>query len=209
MRSTPRMRMLAGAATLLLAACSGQRTHFYTLVRPAPALAATTAGFAIDVQPLRLPAQVDQPELVVRQGDGAVALVETRRWISPLPEEARGALVAELTRRLGVRDVSRVAAPAELPLYRVLVDVQRLDAWLARGAEVEAVWTVIASGNDARSSRWTCVSATHVDAAAGYEALVLGIQQALDRVAADIAALIAVHRRGGSPQCQAAPATAG
>ncbi len=88
------------AAMLLLAGCGGDATHFYTLVRPTAPSTAGTASFAIDVQSVRLPLQVDQPELVIRQGDGAVALVETRRWIAPLPDEVRSARADIRARRV-------------------------------------------------------------------------------------------------------------
>lgn len=192
------------AAMLLLAGCGGDATHFYTLVRPTAPSTAGTASFAIDVQSVRLPLQVDQPELVIRQGDGAVALVETRRWIAPLPDEVRSALVAELTRQLGVRDISRVAPPPDTPVYRILVDVQRFDTWLARGTDLEAVWTVIVNEGGAGAQRWTCASSAHADAGPGYEALVISAQQALDKVAGQIGALIAAARGGGAPRCPAA-----
>src|SRR3546814_20600554 len=80
---TMRHVLLLAAAALTTTACSSDRTHFYTLLKPdtaAPAIAGG-AAFAINVQSLRVPAQVDQPELVVRQGEGELALVETRQWI--------------------------------------------------------------------------------------------------------------------------------
>lgn len=195
----------AVTAMLLLAGCSGDATYFYTLVRPTAPATAGTASFAIDVQSVRLPLQVDQPELVIRQGDGAVALVETRRWIAPLPDEVRGALVAELTRQLGVRDIARVAPPPDTPVYRILVDVQRFDTWLARGTDVEAVWTVIRNEGSADSQRWTCASSAHVDADKGYEALVISAQKALDKVAGEIGTLIGAARSGGAtPRCPGA-----
>src|SRR3546814_7883322 len=67
---TMRHVLLLAAAALTTTACSSDRTHFYTLLKPdtaAPAIAGG-AAFAINVQSLRVPAQVDQPELVVRQG---------------------------------------------------------------------------------------------------------------------------------------------
>ena len=70
------------------------------------------------MQHVRVPAQVDQPELVVRQGAGELALVETRQWIAPLKDEIRGALSAALTQRLHAHDVAGVSAPAPVPVQR-------------------------------------------------------------------------------------------
>lgn len=195
------LRVLGALALAVLgvAACSGEApTRFYTLVRPTPVapLAAGQAAFAIDVQPVRVPAQVNQPELVVRQGNGEVALVETRRWIAPLPDEVRGALVAELGAALGTQDVSQVAPPPGVPVYRVLVDVQRLDAQLAASVRLDAVWTVLdVSAPGALKARWTCSTRVTAPVGAGYDALVDGAQSGLARLAADIAGVVETAQR--------------
>lgn len=180
-------------AALALGACGSDPTHFYTLLRPAaPADAPAGQGaYAIDVQRVRVPPQVDQPELVVRRGEGEVTLVETRRWVAPLGEEVRGALSAALSRTLGVRDVAQVGAPAGLPVYRIAVDVQRFDGWLAHEVGLEAVWTVSALATPQTAARrWTCASRIGETVAPGYEALVAGAQRAVERLAAEIAARV-------------------
>src|SRR3546814_684015 len=174
---TMRHVLLLAAAALTTTACSSDRTHFYTLLKPdtaAPAIAGG-AAFAINVQSLRVPAQVDQPELVVRQGEGELALVETRQWIAPLKDEMRGALSAELSTRLHTHDVAGLAMPDGLPVYRVLVDVQRLDSWLAHSASLDAVWTVVGTAVGTGSApSWTCASHVSEPVNAGYEPLVIG-----------------------------------
>lgn len=194
----PRALLLA-AVTLSATACSSDPTHFYTLLKPETAAPSPAGGaaFAIDVQQVRVPAQVDQPELVVRQGTGELALVETRLWIAPLKDEMRGALSAELSERLHVHDVAGVTAPGGLPIYRVTVDVHRLDSWLAHSVSLDAVWTVSAPAADAGGRpSWTCASQLRQTVQAGYEPLVVGAQQALAQLAVDIASVIAAAQRG-------------
>lgn len=209
--SPKRIGLLALAALPALAACSADRTHFYTLLQPEPATAAIAGGaaFAIDVQHVRVPAQVDQPELVVRQGAGELALVETRQWIAPLKDEIRGALSAALTQRLRAHDVAGVSAPAGLPVYRVTVDVQRFDGWLAHSVGIDAVWTVLADGGDGADGTrksWTCASHAGVAVGGGYEPLVIGAQRAIAQIAAQIATLIDAVQRGdaGGVRCPSA-----
>jgi uncharacterized lipoprotein YmbA len=202
--------VLAGAA--LLAGCASDATHFYTLLSPAadaPA-AAAPAGFAIDVQRVRIPVQVDQPELVVRQGGGEVALVETRRWIGPLADEVRGALSAQLSRSLGAHDVGQVMPPAGAPVYRIVVDVQQLDGWLAHSVALDAVWTVSllndrGIADPARS--WTCATRARQTIAAGYAPFVTGTQQTVATMAGEIGALISAAQRGGDPRAVRCPST--
>jgi uncharacterized lipoprotein YmbA len=104
-----------------------------------------------------------------------------------------------------VPDVSQVAPPAGVPVYRVLVDVQRLDARLADSVRLDAVWTVsdLAAGAQAR---WTCASSTTTAVAPGYAALVQGTQDGLGQVSAAIAQLIGGLRQGSRDgRCPAAP----
>ena len=58
-------------------------------------------GVAFELLPVSVPAQDDQPQLVIRQGGQGVALLQSERWIAPLGDEIRGALSADLTPRAG------------------------------------------------------------------------------------------------------------
>lgn len=198
---TMRRALLLATIALTATACSSDRTHFYTLLKPdtaAPAIAGA-AAFSINLQSVRVPAQVDQPELVVRQGKGELALVETRQWIAPLKDEMRGALSAELSTRLHAHDVAGLTVPGGLPVYRVLVDVQRLDGWLAHSVSLDVVWTVVGPAVGAGSApTWTCASRVSTPVNAGYEPLVIGVQQALAQVATDIASVIEAAQRGAA-----------
>ncbi|NKF23665.1 PqiC family protein [Solimonas marina] len=198
------------AAGLLLAGCAHDRTHFYTLLPPPHQTASSAGGgdYAIDVQRVNIPPQVDQPELIVRQGSGELALVETRRWIGPLADEVRGALSSALTQQLGVQDVSGVAPP-DAPVYRVLVDVRRFEGWLAHDVTVDAVWTVTelgAKAADGKPRSWTCSTMSKQAVAPGYAAYVSGAQQGVTAVATQIGALIRAAQQAPSASAIACPA---
>src|SRR3546814_15955945 len=106
-------------------------------------------------------------------------------------------LTAELRTRLHTLVIACLASPDGLPVYRVLVDVQRLDSWLAHSVSLDAVWTVVgpAVGTGSAPS-WTCASHVSEPVNAGYEPLVIGAQQALARGPAEIARTIEVAQRG-------------
>lgn len=200
----PTLKTLSAAlATLGLAACASAPTQFYTLLPPAPVASASAAqdpAFQIMVGPVAVPAQVDVPTLVVRGADGALTPVQTRRWIAPLDAEIRGALIAALTQRLGVAEVSAIAADPRLPTYRVQLGVQRFESALGEAALVDAAWTVRASSDTRRSA--TCSSRIRVPVAAGYEALARGHQQAVEQLAAEIGrALLAVQAGRAASAC--------
>ena len=192
------------AVLVLLNACAAQPLHFHTLLgtqqparsRQAADLAGDRGGdLAIELQRVRVPAQVDHPELVLRAGDGRLLRIEDRRWSAPLPDEVRAALAAALSSQLQVREVSAVVAPGTLPVYRVAVDLQRFDAQLDRAVRVEAVWSLrrLASGQESRV--WTCASSSERVAGTGYDALIAAAQQALLDIAAQMAMLISAAQQ--------------
>jgi uncharacterized lipoprotein YmbA len=197
MRSIRRNDFRRAAAAMVLAvglaACSSVPTHFYTLMQPADPAAepGATAPFAIDVMPVGIPAQADQPQLVVRTGAGSVAVLDNEHWAAPLADEVRAALSDDLVRALGTRDVRGQAGQAGEPVYRIQVDVRRFESVPADHALIDADWSV--RRGDAVVA--ACRGEAKESVAAGYEALVEGHQRALAQIAAQIATTI---RRAGS-----------
>jgi uncharacterized lipoprotein YmbA len=187
---------------LALAACGSAPVHFYTLVPSASGAVsapATRAPFLIDVLPVGVPAQVDQPQLVVRQGDGSVALLEGEQWIAPLADEIRSAVAGELVRRLGVQDVHGLPqATTGTPLYRIKLDVRRFDSVPAQYALVQAAWSVRATG-DARGLE--CTADVRESVGPGYEALVRGHQRALTALADQMALAVRQLAGAGVARC--------
>ena len=113
-------RLLGAAAALALAGCASAPMHYYTLMPPAaepadaPVAAADQglAGLPFELLPVSVPAQVDVPQLVLREGGQSVAMLEGERWIAPLGSEVRGALSADLARQLHSQDVRPAGQPA-------------------------------------------------------------------------------------------------
>jgi uncharacterized lipoprotein YmbA len=148
-----------------------------------------TAPYRIEVAPVDLPAQVDTPQVVVRTGAGEMAPVETRRWISPLRDEIRNALSAELSGRLGAQDVYGLdgdAARAGVETYRVDLKVSRFESALGAYARIDAAWTVRRAG--AGTPAVVCNGSYNEAVDPGYAALAQGYQRALARLAQSIAA---------------------
>src|SRR5690606_22299560 len=118
--------LLAAAAALGLAACASAPVRYYTLLAPAqaPTGPATPADFDFELMPVGIPAQVDQPQLVIRQGGQGVAPLSGERWIAPLADEVRAALAAELARTLHARDATGLPG-GDRPRLRIKVDLRR------------------------------------------------------------------------------------
>lgn len=138
------LAMVALAAAL--AGCAGSpQVRYYTLTAPlSPSETPPPAvgNFAIDVVSVSVPAQVDQPQLMLRSGSGQLTAQYSERWSSPLPDELRNALSDTLTRQLGVPDIRQLAAAPGQQVWRVQVDVQRFDVSTAGPAVIDATWRV-------------------------------------------------------------------
>jgi uncharacterized protein len=180
------MRNLVAAALALgLAGCASEPAHYYTLLAPAPADAGTAsrAPFDFELMPVGIPAQVDQPQLVIRQGGQGVAPLSGERWIAPLADEVRAALSADLSQSLHARDATGMPSGGK-PRLRIKVDLRRFDSAPGDYALVDAAWTVRQLQGDATLA---CTSQIREPVGAGYGALVEGHQQALARLAGEIA----------------------
>lgn len=189
MRSLLRPMTVAvlGTAVLALAACASAPMHYYTLVAPATASpSAPVAGAtAFELLPVSIPAQDDQPQLVIRQGAQGVELLQSERWIAPLADEIRAALSSDLTRELGGPDLTGLPHGKQ-PVLRIKVDVRRFDSQPGGYALLEAAWSVRPLGREGAPGL-ACTSYLREPVGSGYQALVLGHQQALAGLARQLA----------------------
>ncbi|EHK63260.1 PqiC family protein [Achromobacter arsenitoxydans] len=144
--SRPRAALAALVLAGALAACgSSPPVHYYTLQTPAAGQAAQgapAASFLIEVLPVSISTQADQPQLMVRTGDGSVSALYSERWSSPLGDELRGALSDALKRELGALDVQVVKPGPGAPVWRVQTDVQRFELVSGSMAQLDATWRV-------------------------------------------------------------------
>ncbi|HSW12997.1 MAG TPA: PqiC family protein [Solimonas sp.] len=183
-----KLRMPSLLFLLSLAACAAAPVQLYTLASPATAVAPAAAPRWLDVMPVGVPAAVDVPQLVVRHGTGELALLERQQWAAPLSAEIRSALVAELARQAGVRDVHGLPAPADVPLSRLRLDVQAFETVPGRHVRWEAVWSL--RGVGAPTPALTCVFSAEEPAAAGHAAAVEAHQRVLRRLAGQLASAL-------------------
>jgi len=195
-----------GAA--VLAACASAPLHYYTLMSPeaAGAAAPAVAGSAVlpfAVLPVSVPAQVDQPQLVVRDGAQRVLLLNGERWIAPLADELRSALAADLSRELGSQNTTGLP-DSGVPGLRIKLEVHQFDSWPGSYALLAGIWSVRVvhgKGADAAPQALTCASSVRVPVGAGYAALVQGHQRAVAMLAAKVAAVARALGGGQAATC--------
>jgi uncharacterized lipoprotein YmbA len=188
-----------------LAACASAPLHYYTLVTPAEApvvdAGTQTPSLPFELLPVSVPAQVDQPQLVVREGVQGVALLGGERWIAPLGDEVRSALAADLGRELRSQDLSGLSG-GDKPRLRIKLDLHRFDSKSGGYALIEAVWRVRLLHGEQPASL-TCSSRINETVGPGYAALVQGHQRALGELARRIAAAARALGAGQPASCPA------
>ncbi|MFJ5431158.1 PqiC family protein [Pectobacterium actinidiae] len=182
-------------AITLLNACSSPSVRYHTLLTPASPVATLSpmantthaAPFFIDVLPVGVPAQIDTSQLVIRQGDSGAVVLENDRWLSPLSEEIRTALSADLTQRLNTQDVSGLVRSAKTPVVRIHLQVRRFDSWPGQSVTFDADWSLSAIGEENDRARLLCRSQLAEQAAGGDTAMLHAQQQIITRLAEQIA----------------------
>lgn len=201
-RLVARQRTATLLAALLLGACASTvPTRYYSLLGESAETGAPSAPakFLIELQPVGIPAQVDRPQLVVRDG-GGVAPLEHERWIAPLADEVRTALSAALAHELATTDIAGQPRAPGATVVSVRIDLRRFDSAPGSYAAVDAVWSL--SGGD-KSSPLVCASAVRENAGQGYDELVRGHRRALVELASRIASAARAYAADGKGACPA------
>lgn len=134
MRKMP--KLLLAALAVALQGCSSAPINYHTLVPAQPA--ARPGGVNIEIEKVQMPPQVDRAQLVVRQGDSGLAILETEWWGANLVDEFRNALQDQLGAPMG--------AP---PRAALRLEVQRFDSVPGRYALLDVTWRLRPAGTQA------------------------------------------------------------
>jgi uncharacterized lipoprotein YmbA len=166
-----------------------------------PQPASSPAPFQFEMLPVLMAVQVDQPPLVVRQGDGSLAILDAERWGSPLGDEFHDALTGQLERRFGSRDMAGLPKDADQPVLSLRTDVRRFESVPGNYALIDVVWTLGQRSTGAKRQSLTCSSIIRESAGVGMENLVLAHQRAISRLADNIAKTASAWSQQPSTRC--------
>jgi uncharacterized lipoprotein YmbA len=186
-------RMTLGALTLCgavaLSACTAVVARYYTLMPTASEAVPTVApaNFQFEMLAVRMPVQVDQPQLVVRQDNGSLAILENQRWGAPLADEFHDALAGQLEARLGIRDLAGMPKSTGTPILSVQTDVRRFDSLPGNYALVDVVWSLALRDAGQQRRTLTCSSVLRETAGTPIESLVLAHQHLIAQLATRMA----------------------
>jgi hypothetical protein len=199
-----RFCLLVGVLSVTLAGCAGSPpARYYTLRAPIDStpVAVTAVDYLIEVLPVSVPAQVDQPQIMLRFGPGTVLPLSSDRWVAPLGEELQVALSDVLKRELPALDVHALRFPQpRAAVWRIELDVQRFDMVAQQAAIIDATWR-IRSMNTSGQTLLCRSLVTLPTQDTGIAPLVAAQQRAIGLLGATIAAAI---RAGGHLRSEAA-----
>ena len=183
------------AATAILCACaSSPPARYFILDDGRPQVEQSSTAPSVAVVRANVPDLIDRPQLVIHTADSQVLLSEQFRWAEPLRQEIPRVVASELGDLL---HSSRVAA---LPVdaqgfdvdFKLMLDVQRLDAVAGQGVDVDVLWRLKHRNGKVlfgRSRLWQPLEGAVDD----YATLVAAQRKSLRRVAAEIAQTIAAY----------------
>ncbi len=187
------------AIALVLAACgSAPVPRYHTLLRPAANAATAAPTISWTIAGVSVPAQVDQPQWVVRLPDDSLRLLEQERWVAPLADEMQAAFGDALARRLGAPGLTK---PASGKSWRVRIDVQRLDSAPSQLAALVVDWSIASAGGTAPELR--CRDAVRQPVAAGIPALAAAHREAVVQIAQRLGAALQSLDGGAATGCPA------
>lgn len=198
------MRTLFGLALLvMLSACAGTPEHYYSLMpmqQAASPSGSQAANYAIRVDPVKVPAQVDRLQLVVRQDTGPGVLVLNQSlWAAPLADDIRGALARELSQRLSAADATYLPAPAGTHVWELGVEIRRFELMEGAWTELDLNWSLKSDSRPGVASEICHAVIRRPVQASGVAPLVKSQSAALQQFADTVAAAIRSNaERSGS-----------
>lgn len=152
------MLTLLITATCVLAGCASPQVRYHTLVNAdSAARSVAPRDFVIDVLPVGVPAQLDTQQVVVRQSDSRVVVLDNDRWLSPLGDELQTALSLNMTQQLNTVDVAGLARDNRIPVVRVLLQIRRFDSWPGNAISLDADWS-LSTVREEKNLRLVCKS---------------------------------------------------
>jgi len=187
-RSSIKRISLICLTTALLAGCSRTpRVAFYTLNATAAAPEAAAQGLeSVVIGQVTIPDLLDRPQFVVNLDANRVDFLEMQRWATPLKSEIPRVIAENLAALLKPTRVSAYSQNSGFDaVYRVQIDIQRLEMSQGKGIALDAFWSIRRSDGVPVKSGRTVVSEPVT--AAGYEPLVAAQSRALAVVSRDLA----------------------
>ncbi len=188
-------------AVLLLSACATPDIRYYSLLPASPNTAThegvksvATPGYAISVQNVLLPSEVDRPQLIFSQAASTELIpLGSALWASPLADQVRTAITGYLTHDLNVLELASETDSAKLPVWLIDVRVHRFQSLYMQRAVLDVSWQ-LNPVNLPKESASLCGAQIQVPVENGVNDMVQGHQLALRELSGLIAAQLSNNK---------------
>ncbi len=188
--------------TVVLAGCTSPQVRYHTLVSAEPvSRTVSPPDFAIDLLPVGVPAQLDTQQVVVRQSESRMVVLNNDRWLSPLGDELQTALSLGMTQQLNTVDVAGLARDNRKPVVRVLMQVRRFDSWPGKAVSLDADWSLSVQ-REGKPMRLVCKSHLTQPIAGDPAQMFNAWQQVVARLASQIGQTATAWVATGTADCR-------
>jgi uncharacterized lipoprotein YmbA len=186
----------------LMCGCRSTPITYYTLT-PADRSGATAESGRPAVKAIlvlrSLPAGIDTTQILIRTDDTRFRIEEGGRWVAPLGDELRGALVDALRHQYGIIVVDSVRHN-DAPVPRIDLTVRKFDVAEGSTITLAADWALSHPGHEPNSSL-SCQAEfkeTSTDTVSG---VVAAGQAAVLKLSRALGAAIEASSNGATPTC--------
>ncbi len=179
------------AGMLILTACGGRTppANFYTLqpVEQSAMGKSLPEDLALAIGPVAIPADVDRPEIVVREADNQISFSDYQRWAGPLRSGIASVIAQNVSSLLDTERVTSFARENIFhPTHRVVININRYDSRPGKEFLMDATWSI----KDLKGNKLLLIKNTTIRealASAKYEELVAAQSKALATLSTIIA----------------------
>ena len=200
-----RFLSLLGAMLSILALCGCQSAPltYYTLT-PADRGGTTAESGRPAVKAtlvLRsLPAGIDTTQILIRTDDTRLRVEEGGRWVAPLGDELRGALVDALRHQYGIIVLDSVRHN-DAPVPRIDLTVRKFDVAEGSSVTLAVDWTLSNPGHEAASASLSCQAEFRETSAGTVSGVVAAGQAAVLKLSHALGGAIEASSNGTTPKC--------
>ena len=147
-----------------------------------------------------LPAGIDTTQILIRTDDTRLRVEEGGRWVSPLGEELRGALVDALRHQYGII-VLDSARHSDAPVPRIDLTVRKFDVAEGSAVTLAVDWALSNTGHEPAGSSLSCQAEFRETSAGTVSGVVAAGQAAVLKLSRALGAAIEASSNGATPTC--------
>jgi uncharacterized lipoprotein YmbA len=188
---------------LALCGCRSAPMTYYTLT-PADRGGTTAESGRPAVKAIlvlrSLPAGIDTTQILIRTDDTRFRVEEGGRWVAPLGDELRGALVDALRHQYGIIVLDSVRHN-DAPVPRIDLTVRKFDVAEGSSVTLAVDWALSNPGHEAASASLSCQAEFRETSAGTVGGVVAAGQAAVLKLSHALGAAIEASSSGATPIC--------